>query len=403
MRRLTESKRCFILAFLCLFSALASAGDPKLVNLEDINVTRTNDAVNLDLSFNQNFTAKSLRPIYERNFVQFVVNGVGVNSAKLIPVPNSNVEKIFVYQYAPGIARVRLILKNDNQWAKGRIRIWNASGNRIRFSVKDVLAQHAPKNVAVASAASAEEQVMLKEVVKNTKEISDSNGGTRLDREHGSSSGMARVTPTAPVVSVLSASAKGNLAPDEIGVKHDPSQYFLRMALSLLGVVGLFIAAAFGLKKYAGKLDLKKLPFGKKERLIQVVATHRLGKSQAISLVKITGEYMVIGLSGESVSLITKLGSEVDVEKYLEDRYWGGAFEKHLKKLGGGEEKPVSSFSDISGSRNAESGTELPNIETRPAPRFAYDGVRDVGASTGMSAVRAAIKEKTTNLKQFNS
>ncbi|MBI3542101.1 MAG: flagellar biosynthetic protein FliO [Deltaproteobacteria bacterium] len=175
-----------------------------------------------------------------------------------------------------------------------------------------------------------------------------------------------------------------------IGISADPTRHFARMAIALFGVLALFVGLAFGVKRYAGKL--KKLPFGKKERLIQVVASHYLGNKKSISLVKVTGEYLVVGVSNDGISLISKLGPEVNVDKYMEDRFWGGTFEKHLDSFD--KDATVAKEIDLSPDHKGYDS---------------YDGVRDLAAKAEkttdkieLSPLRASIKEKLTKLKPLS-
>lgn len=382
---------------LALLSSPWSHAD-KINMLEGVKLERSDKEVVLDLSFEKPISAKGLKPVYERNFAQFVIPGIGVKTARLLPVADSSVEKVFVYQYEPGVARVRLIMKSDSQAAKGRINLWNSKPNQVRFVFKDP--------VASMTTITKDEEVLLKNVMAQTSDktanavaVENSNAdksleksaeksGEKLIDKISSKSGdkpLELAATAKPSVASLGLEKKQQQTPQSIqpmtepvGIKAEPSRYFVRMAVSLFVVIGFFIGVVLLMRKYSSKLNLSKLPFGKKERLIQVIATHRLGKSQAVSLVKITGEYMVLGTSGDNVSLITKLGSDVNVEKYLEDRYWGGTFEKHLKDLA---------------------------TPTKSGAEHRYDGPQDLGNSSAsveseqVSAFRSSIKEKVTKLK----
>lgn len=371
----------FGLSFFASESALAA-----MAKMTDVAVKRSSSGLNVDLTFDRPISAKSLKPAFERNFVQLVLKSTKVDAARMIPVSGSEVAKIFAYPYSPDTARVRIILKKDNEWAKGKITLSNNNPKTIRIFVKDpqrtertqVVVAPAPKKAVEAP--SSEDAKLLKEVVSNTPEID-------IHNPDSVKAALARESEKKPINQDTAISAVDKT---EIGVKSDPSKHFVRMALALLGILAFFIGGVFLVKRYATKL--KKLPFGKKERLIQVVATHYLGNKKSISLVKVTGEYMVVGVSNEGISLISKLGSEVNVDKYLEDRFWGGTFEKHLDSY----------------AKDTKVTKEIDLGDTAAIAAKGYDGSRDLleeaaektaATKVELSPVRASIKEKLTKLK----
>lgn len=311
--------------------------------LQEVQKAGDSDAINLTLNFDKSLDSKNARIESKEGYLQYVLSGVGVKSSRIIPIRNSLIEKVFIYQYSPGVARVRFIAKDSKiNLQSSQFEIRNLKASQIQITM----------NSSVS-----EESRMIQDVVSNTAPIADSIEFPQ------------KIDQAKPVVVQQPVSETQVQNSQSIGIKSDPSKYFLRMALALLFVVGLFVSLAAIFKKYSSKLNLKNLPFGKQERLIQIIATHRLGRNQSISLVKVTDEYLVLGTSGDNVSLITKLSSEKDVEKYLDNRSFGGSFEKHLKEF----EKPE-----------------------------AYDGVRDVTEKAIAPNVTKTIKEKMTKLKHLN-
>lgn len=434
----------FFVSFLLPQYTLAAA----TTKLGSVAVKRSAAGVNIDLTFDRPFTAKLLKPVFERNFVQFVLRQARIDAAKIVAVPGgpeSEVQKIFAYPYSPEIARVRVILKKDGAWAKGRISLWNNGPKSVRVFIKDASVAknadadvaradrvatppasgvkksaepesagvaaattdakpNAPQHLSVAAAqqaapvdSSAEEKKILTEVIGNTPTIDINNPDSvkaALGHHDEVGKSTADVAPSGPAGPAPITAPEKN---GSIGIKDDPTRHFARMAIALFAVLGLFVGLAFGVKRYASKL--KKLPFGKKERLIQVVATHYLGNKKSISLVKVAGEYLVVGASNDGVSLLSKLGPEVNVDRYLEDRFWGGTFEKHLDSYA--KDPKVNKEIDFEGDSDAP---EVPLVSAQAgAPRFNFDGARDLGAppaeKQAVSAVRASIKEKLTKLK----
>jgi flagellar biosynthetic protein FliO len=390
---------------LSLFSFLGIVSFPiealSAAKLLSVNVKRSTSGVSVDLAFDKPELARNLHPIFERNFVQIVLKSTKIDSAQMIPVAESQVQKIFAYPYNADTARLRLILKREATSARGKVSVWNNSPRVVRVFFKDpeasrtgvsAIAKPAP---AAAAPATKEQQLdegtLLKEVVTNTRDI-DINNPDSVKQALGANNNSKKNEPLED---------RKEPAKSEIGSKADPSRHFLRMALALLAVLGLFVGVVFLLKRYASKL--KKLPFGKKERLIQVVASHYLGNKKSISLVKVTGEYMVVGVSNEGISLISKLGPEVNVERYLEDRFWGGTFEKHLDTYA--KDASVSKEIDLAGLGVHQAQLSKPLAAN-------YDGARDMAAPSLAAdplnasetvapaySSLATIREKLTKLK----
>lgn len=381
----------FFLSFLIPLSALSA------VKMTDVVAKRSKSGLNVDITFDKPVSAKNIKPTFERNFVQLVLKSTTVDSAKLVSLNGGEITKVFAYPYNPETARLRIILKKDSDWAKGRISLWNNSPKTVRIFVRDdqrngevgvsgvkkaPVVTQAPTQASPATTSKDDDSKLLKEVVSNTKEID-------IHDPESVKAALDRPDKNKTVDENTKFAAAKQTPDTSLGVKSDPTRHFARMAIALLAILTFFIGGVFVLKRYAGKL--KGLPFGKKERLIQVVATHYLGNKKSISLVKITGEYMVVGVSNDGISLISKLGPEVNVDKYLEDRFWGGTFEKHL----GTYAKDTKITKAI----------DLADEDEVPALFGKYDGVRDLAHAVAapvleqVSPVRASIKEKLMKLK----
>jgi len=123
------------LAF-CVSFFTPQSGLSAMNKVTTVNVKRSVAGVNIDLVFDRPVQAKSLKPVYERNFVQLVLKGSRIDAAKILTVADSEVLKIFAYPYNPETARVRVILRKDNQWAKGRITLWNNNPKSVRILSK---------------------------------------------------------------------------------------------------------------------------------------------------------------------------------------------------------------------------------------------------------------------------
>ena len=102
--------------------------------------------------------------------------------------------------------------------------------------------------------------------------------------------------------------------------------------LTALGIVlgGLLVAFYF-MKRF-----LKRDIGGSKEQLIKVIASQYIGIKKNISLIEIPGSILVVGVSNDNISLLTKIEDKVvlDVLRQENSRITP-SFSDHLQRLTG--------------------------------------------------------------------
>jgi len=102
--------------------------------------------------------------------------------------------------------------------------------------------------------------------------------------------------------------------------------------LTALGIVlgGLLICVYF-IKRF-----LNRDVGGSKEQLIKVIASQYIGIKKNISLVEIPGSILVVGVSNDNISLLTKIEDEkvLDVLRQENSRL-APSFSDHLQRLTG--------------------------------------------------------------------
>jgi flagellar protein FliO/FliZ len=102
--------------------------------------------------------------------------------------------------------------------------------------------------------------------------------------------------------------------------------------LTALGLVlgGLLVCVYF-IKRF-----LKKDVGGSKEQLIKVIASQYIGIKKNISLVEIPGSILVVGVSNDNISLLTKIEDEVVLDALRqENSRITPSFSDHLQRLTG--------------------------------------------------------------------
>jgi flagellar protein FliO/FliZ len=102
--------------------------------------------------------------------------------------------------------------------------------------------------------------------------------------------------------------------------------------LTALGIVlgGLLICVYF-IKRFLNR-DVR----GSKEQLIKVIACQYIGIKKNISLVEIPGSILVVGVSNDNISLLTKIEDKIVLDGLRqENSRLGPSFSDHLQRLAG--------------------------------------------------------------------
>ncbi len=101
--------------------------------------------------------------------------------------------------------------------------------------------------------------------------------------------------------------------------------------LSALGIVlgGMFIVFYF-MKRF-----MKRNITGSKETLIRVLASSYVGMKKNISLIEIPGAVLVVGITNDNISLLSKIEDEEILEKFRlsNEQPIQMPFSDHLRKL----------------------------------------------------------------------
>ena len=104
-----------------------------------------------------------------------------------------------------------------------------------------------------------------------------------------------------------------------------------RMLTALGIVLGGLLVCVYFIKRF-----LKKDVGGSKEQLIKVIASQYIGIKKNISLVEIPGSILVVGVSNDNISLLTKIEDEVVLDALRqENSRITPSFSDHLQRLTG--------------------------------------------------------------------
>lgn len=233
----------------------------------------------LELRFDKEVNLNQIKTEYFRDIVQLSIDQTAIYPAKIFSVKGPNVKKVFAYQYTPELVRCRLTLKDEAGKFKGKVHL-QAEGKKLKVKVGNTFAQD---NVVMQSAKSVpaveKQNELLNEVLSGKNPEGDLFSGLKKEPKSKKS------VPKMP----------------------NPLNAFGW----LFGVLFLIFVGFILFKKFrfnGGKNSI--LAKFKGNKMIEVVSTKYLGPKSSIAVVRVKEKLMVVGITSESISLITRLDEE---------------------------------------------------------------------------------------------
>ena len=287
-----------------LWGLLTPLSSFALVTLEKIHPKSANE---FELTFKDKISREQIATEAFNDIVQLTFRDASVYPAKIIPISEGSIKKIFAYQYSPKVVRCRFSMAGKAETFKSQFSI-SGSGRSILLSFEEVPA--APvlvngKNGKDSEEIELDEKALIQKVLESDQPKAENRVNSELKSDTESSEVLLGQKPSR------------NLT----GGKPLPS--LKSSFLKLFGVLGLLLALTLVLKKIKkvslskssgneGQLTraLKKFAQGSvggDERLIQVISTHHLDPKKSIAVVKVAGRMLVLGVSNEAIHLITQI------------------------------------------------------------------------------------------------
>ena len=108
----------------------------------------------------------------------------------------------------------------------------------------------------------------------------------------------------------------------------------LATAFKMLAALGL-VLGGLGIFFYFTKRIMRKSSGGSRNQLIRVLANQYVGLKKNISLVEVPGALLVIGISGESIRLLTKIEDKSILDEIQNEapEHLSPSFSDHLNKI----------------------------------------------------------------------
>ena len=108
---------------------------------------------------------------------------------------------------------------------------------------------------------------------------------------------------------------------------------FVSTAIQMLTALGIVLGGVL-IVFYVMRRFLKRDVGGSKEQLIKVISSQYIGIKKNISLVQIPGSILVVGISNDNISLLTKIEDKVVLDGLCqESSRMIPSFSEHLQRL----------------------------------------------------------------------
>ncbi len=269
----------------------------------------------IDFELARKVSSDQVQVEFDRNFIQLSMRGVSAYPARTENINQATLEKVFTYQYQPDLSRARVLLKSAASAIKSKTS-WEITDTGVRITVKGQNVAAAPvssRNTSAASIASdSEEDRIVQEILSEVKPAGKAAAGNHKPATAAATASFEE-QPLFATSAAKAAEAKGK----DSGAA--------RVFASLLLVIGIIGAAAIAYRKFALGRGFAG-GFQRNPRVIEVVSTQGLGPKRSVALIKVLDQYMVVGMAGEGMNLLANLGSDVKIEKYLDQSGPGASF-----------------------------------------------------------------------------
>jgi flagellar biogenesis protein FliO len=291
---------------------------------------------------------------YVRDIVQFSIQNATIYPAKILHSEENSAafSKVFAYQYAPNLVRVRFNVDGKADQFAGKVK-WVQNGKFLTVSFPEKFAKNTPKK----EDESTHERSLLAKVLGRTsasdqkvEKIEDSqviNAKAEAVKAESVKAEAAKIAQEKSDASKAEAKAEAKFEAAAIDSENPEAKILLRTDkhknsenkllggapkgaspirafLAMLLVVGGLGMVLLYVKKKKNTAQAKKVGDSwisnllggqkKQKAMIEVMATYPLGPKQSITVVRIRGQQLVLGVTEGNVQLITQLDSDEDID-----------------------------------------------------------------------------------------
>ena len=326
---------CLLLLFLLGVPQYSFAQPARLAYLKDVNVVTSADSTKIVLMFNRPSQEKGV--IYRGNFIQMEFPDTLIDPSKQwINVNDELVKNIFLYQFDDNTVRARIFTIGKARNLKDKV-IFSREDNRIiiqydlapeaeKINIKPVETIRNINNQLSgvsnhASAISSQQVVASGLTPAVSSQNEDTTGAAALLTPAiiGHSETKTENNEQKPVINDAAMVSINKEQPVKIPIGiESPGIYssFLRMVIVLGILISLLLIALFMVKKYFGK----NIGIADKNQGIRIITSAYLGPKKSIALVDVSGERIVVGITPNHISMLTRLSKDNEFKDILKEQ-----------------------------------------------------------------------------------
>lgn len=375
------------IAYGILLMGVAATGDvaakaPSMIQLKRVQVA---DGTRVALVFDGGLDLAKIKTEFFNDIIQLSMTDVSVYPAKITSVSGADLTKVFAYQYAPGLTRLRLTVRGKAEDFRHSLKL-QPSGKLLTVELAGTANPALPPAVSVAPAAQTA-LMTAPRAVSETRALS-----TVKEAALEKTSEKTLLSESRLPVSEKKPLASG---------KPLPSPW--RAFGVLGGIIGLILLTAWIIRRargdrvsthhkfprFAASL-MKRLgaPAGGAKASIEVIATHALGPKKSISVVKVAGRTLVLGVTDDAINLISELGDSASADDVLAEAMIRGSASAAMAPVSGarslaGRDAPAGAtaagpavFADIFQMETEKPASQSPNNRSRIRSRL--EGMKEL-------------------------
>ncbi len=309
---------CFVLFTIGPVFAAASLGGFNRLN--DINAYNSKEGIRFYINFTKPIENYSGPVFYEKSIQIDFPNAYLHPSKRSFQIGDELIKEILAYQYKKDVVRVRFVLTRSQYDLDNNFTI-DTKQKGVIFSLKypsDPLSKlletgaPAPAKVKkpVAKAKPIKKMKAIKKAKASIKKTSSSeaySGGAPLP-----GSLLDSVETTEPEQKTKKENSDSGKLEFTTG-ENTPDLF--STGVKIYGTLFVVLALLFIIVYFVKNYFFKGITALHGEKLVDVIATNHIGAKKAISLVEVAGELIVLGISNNHISMLTRIEDEETIKK----------------------------------------------------------------------------------------
>jgi len=283
--------------------------------LSDIDILDSRDEMTIVLDFDRPVQGM-VKPVFYKKSIQIDLPSVAVKKGRTLEVNNKMLNTVRLYPYQQGVVRMRLVLAKEGLNLRKGFQI-KKTGNRILIRIEQRGGSGLRKSHKTPSRAYNE---IDREIILALADAAEVGGEEkRTPTNTKKMRAEQRVKPVETLIDPKERKYQEEKKKDTFFMEETTGSSgalknemrsvvpnFLKMGGALAIVLALIFFSAVGARKVLSK---KGKLFGN-NKLVEVLASTQIGIKKSIMLADVGGEILVLGVSNDNITMLTKLEKE---------------------------------------------------------------------------------------------